>query len=190
MNITTHIENRIISVKNFITPEWCEEIIKSSEETGFDVAKLTTTHGQIEDLGIRDNRRLFFKDQSLANDLFVKLKTALISPFGGKEAVALNEMFRVYRYENGQKFDWHQDGFYESPENFRSRFTFMIYLNDGFSGGGTTFADWNQKPEFEDFTILPETGKALLFFHPIPHRGDPVHSGRKYVLRTDIMYTK
>lgn len=190
MKITTHIENRIISVKNFVSAEWCQKLIERSEDLGFDVAKLTTTHGQVENLNIRNNRRLFFKDQDLAVDLFKKIEPALITPFGGRKAIELNEMFRVYRYEDGQQFDWHQDGFYQSPENLRSRFTFMVYLNDGFNGGGTTFADWSQRPEFEDFTIRPETGMALLFFHPMPHRGDPVLSGRKYVLRTDVMYTR
>lgn len=31
---------------------------------------------------------------------------------------------------------------------------------------------------------------ALLFQHPIMHRGDPVTKGRKYVLRTDVMYRR
>jgi hypothetical protein len=31
---------------------------------------------------------------------------------------------------------------------------------------------------------------ALLFHHPISHRGDPVIAGRKYVLRTDVMYAR
>jgi hypothetical protein len=31
---------------------------------------------------------------------------------------------------------------------------------------------------------------ALLFHHPILHRGDPVAVGRKYVLRTDVMYRR
>jgi hypothetical protein len=36
--------------------------------------------------------------------------------------------------------------------------------------------------------VTPKTGMALLFHHPILHRGDPVIAGRKYVLRTDVMY--
>jgi hypothetical protein len=38
--------------------------------------------------------------------------------------------------------------------------------------------------------VTPKTGMALLFHHPISHRGDPVIAGRKYVLRTDVMYAR
>ena len=188
MNIEHHIKNHVISVSNFVTPEWCENRIAQSESMGFETAKLTTINGQVEDLSIRNNRRLFFKDKILAQDLFEKITPSLPSPFRGREAVRLNEMFRIYRYDIGQQFDWHQDGYYQSPDYLRSRFTLMIYLNADFTGGGTTFSDWDSNPEFSDFTITPETGKALLFYHPIVHRGDPVQSGRKYVLRTDVMY--
>jgi hypothetical protein len=36
--------------------------------------------------------------------------------------------------------------------------------------------------------ITPVKGMALLFHHPVLHRGDAVTAGRKYVLRTDVMY--
>jgi hypothetical protein len=40
------------------------------------------------------------------------------------------------------------------------------------------------------FRITPAKGMALLFHHPILHRGDSVVRGRKYVLRTDVMYRR
>jgi hypothetical protein len=36
-------------------------------------------------------------------------------------------------------------------------------------------------------TVL-ETGKALFFEHDVRHQGAPVERGRRYVLRTDVMY--
>ena len=36
--------------------------------------------------------------------------------------------------------------------------------------------------------VVPETGLALFFVHQIRHKGQPVTKGRKYVLRTDVMY--
>ncbi len=44
----------------------------------------------------------------------------------------LNERLRLYRYDVGQKFDWHRDGCFERDNGERSQFTFMIYLNDDF----------------------------------------------------------
>jgi len=61
--------------------------------------------------------------------------------FKGRVASGLNERLRFYRYDPGQKFDWHQDGYYERENGERSQFTFMVYLNDGFGGGGTSFVD-------------------------------------------------
>ena len=57
--------------------------------------------------------------------------------------------------------------------------TFMVYLNDEFEGGETTI---------EKLDVQPEKGLALLFFHHVRHKGQPVVRGRKYVLRTDVMY--
>jgi hypothetical protein len=57
----------------------------------------------------------------------------------------------------------------------------MVYLNDGFEGGGTTFLDLDE-------VVEPAPGMALLFQHPILHEGPEVTSGIKYVVRSDIMY--
>jgi hypothetical protein len=62
----------------------------------------------------------------------------------------------------------------------------MIYLNSGFDGGETHFYDADLQLRA---TVRPETGMALLFRHAQLHEGAPVISGRKYVLRTDVMYT-
>ena len=60
-----------------------------------------------------------------------------------------------------------------------SRLSFIIYLNDDFSGGETTVVDK---------TIKPRRGMALLFRHELLHEGRAVKSGTKYVMRTDVMY--
>ncbi len=63
----------------------------------------------------------------------------------------------------------------------RSLLTLMVYLNDGFAGGGTAFHDF-------DVEVVPRTGMALLFQHPVLHEGCVVKSGAKYALRSDVMY--
>ena len=68
-------------------------------------------------------------------------------------------------------------------------FTFMVYLNENFEGGTTSFTiDQSSVSTGGVVGVTPKTGIALLFHHPILHRGDPVTAGRKYVLRTDVMY--
>ena len=91
-------------------------------------------------------------------------------------------MFRIYKYSPGQRFKMHRDGSYIRNEHEKSFYTFLIYLNDDFEGGET---------EFEGlFTVAPKKGSALVFHHPLRHEGKTLISGLKYVLRTDIMYTK
>ena len=37
-------------------------------------------------------------------------------------------------------------------------------------------------------SVTPQPGMALIFDHIQLHKGAPVTSGRKYVIRTDVMY--
>ena len=57
----------------------------------------------------------------------------------------------------------------------------MLYLDEGFAGGATTFLDWER-------VVVPRTGAALVFQHFLLHEGSVVEAGVKYVLRTDAMY--
>jgi hypothetical protein len=56
----------------------------------------------------------------------------------------------------------------------------MVYLNDDFEGGET---------RFQRVTIRPMVGMALCFVHHLVHEGAEVLCGRKYVMRTDVMYS-
>ena len=65
--------------------------------------------------------------------------------------------------------------------------TFMVYLNEGCEGGGTHFYDPGGTLKL---AVRPERGKALVFLHLRLHEGAPVTGGRKYALRTDVMYRR
>jgi hypothetical protein len=71
-----------------------------------------------------------------------------------------------------------------------SQMTFMIYLNDGMTGGETRFfADMQQVVrQCPYLSVQPKEGMALVFLHSIWHEGAVVYTGQKYVLRTDVMY--
>lgn len=62
----------------------------------------------------------------------------------------------------------------------------MVYLNSDFTGGETKFYD--EDGSRLRVAVRPERGMALGFVHLQLHEGAPVVSGRKYVLRTDVMY--
>ncbi|MEM8795899.1 MAG: 2OG-Fe(II) oxygenase, partial [Pseudomonadota bacterium] len=146
-------------------------------------------HGDQRRPDIRNNDRLIRDDHEAARELGETLYPYLSKTFRNREALSLNERFRFYRYDVGQKFDWHQDGYFERKNGERSQFTFMIYLNDDFEGGGTAFSGSCNGHYFPDFRVQPKKGSALIFYHPIRHCGEPVTAGRKYVMRTDVMYS-
>ena len=78
----------------------------------------------------------------------------------------------------------------------RSKLTFLMYLNDGFQGGGTTF----YLPDLESEgggvvrrAVQPVRGGCLVFpqgnVASLVHEGaEVVGGGPKYVVRTDVIY--
>ncbi len=173
-------ENAFV-IRHFYSPEECREAIEVAEAEGFDEAPITTWDGPVMRKDIRDNTRVILDDPGLASLLWERITPFVPETIGAWRACGLNERFRFYRYEGGQRFEWHRDGCFARDEHERSRLTLLIYLNDGFEGGATTL---------ETVDVLPEQGMALVFAHQILHKGQPVTSGRKYVLRSDVMYRR
>jgi hypothetical protein len=44
--------------------------------------------------------------------------------------------------------------------------------------------------QFLETPVKPKPGMTLVFQHELWHEGAPVTRGRKYVLRTDVLYRK
>ncbi|MBJ2154102.1 2OG-Fe(II) oxygenase [Paracoccus sp. IB05] len=188
MAVPAVLKNLVLEVPDFETPEFCRGIVARANSLGFQPATITSENGTQVVLEIRNNDRVIFDDPVLAKTLWHKVNSYFQAPFRGGKAVCLNERFRIYRYRAGQFFDWHQDGEFVADGGLRSKFTMMIYLSDESVGGGTSFSEIFSPHVFSDFTIEPSIGKALFFHHPLSHRGDPIISGEKYVLRTDVMF--
>ncbi|SEL84402.1 Predicted 2-oxoglutarate-and Fe(II)-dependent dioxygenase YbiX [Aquimarina amphilecti] len=170
----------IFLIEDFLSKEMCNHFIEKGEQVSFEEAKVSIDGKQVMVKGVRNNQRILFKDQLLADKIWEKLEPNVIQNFGIYKANGLNEMFRVYKYEEGQRFKMHRDGSYKRNEKECSFFSFLIYLNEDFEGGETFFEN--------GVIITPSLGDALLFHHPLRHEGKPITSGTKYVLRTDIMY--
>jgi len=178
------------TIPEFLSVAECDEWIRVGESEGFEGAPITTGRGPVMMKDVRNNHRVMFDDVDRAQNLYRRLSPHLALRFKTIwEPVGVNERLRLYRYDVGQKFDWHLDGSFERPTGERSFFTFMVYLNDDFEGGTTSCTNVQRRISTGDMLrVTPKTGMALLFHHPILHRGDPVITGRKYVLRTDVMY--
>jgi predicted 2-oxoglutarate/Fe(II)-dependent dioxygenase YbiX len=177
-------------IHDFLSLEECEHYIALSESVGYGDAPITSFGGPVMRKDIRNNDRVMIDDVPLAEMMWERLAPFMEGQGGFWLPVGLNERWRFYRYDTGQQFDWHFDGAYERSPRERSAFTFMIYLNGGIAGGATEFNMRSRGGVQHDDPIIrvqPESGKALIFTHRILHRGAPVVSGRKYVIRTDVM---
>ena len=182
------LNDYVFTVENFFTPEECDKYIRISEEIGYEDALISTAQGQVLRKDVRNNERVMFNNQEIAEWLWNRASDFVPQEFESRAAVGVNELLRFYRYDPGQQFNWHQDFPFERDSGEQSYLTFMIYLNDDLEGGETSFEDSYSDESFDEFKILPKQGMALFFEHAIHHKGEPVSRGRKYVLRTDVMY--
>lgn len=176
-----YITDQIFTVSEFFPPNECDSYIDLAESIGFEDAPINTSFGPQIRKDVRNNTRVVLDDQDRANELWSRIPDYVPHCIGGWQICGVNERLRFYRYDIGQQFDWHYDGYFERTNGERSHLTFMIYLNEGFTGGETTL---------ENIAIAPKKGLALFFIHQIRHKGQPVVDGRKYVLRTDVMYRR
>jgi predicted 2-oxoglutarate/Fe(II)-dependent dioxygenase YbiX len=174
------IADDIFTVTDFLSSAECDAYVSQSESIGFADAPINAGFGRyVVAKDWRDNTRVVTDDSALAGKIWERAKDYVPEVVDRSRVVGLNERFRFYRYDPGQSFKWHSDGCFRRPNGERSKLTFMVYLNDDFDGGETLF---------ENAVIKPLKGMALCFAHPLLHEGAKVVRGRKYVLRTDVMY--
>jgi prolyl 4-hydroxylase len=162
-----------------MTLDECARMIARIDALGPTSAPVSMAAGAVMRPDIRNNQRVMFDDVVLAETLFARLTVP--ESLCNMRVVGLNERFRCYRYQPGQRFAPHRDGYFARDAHERSLLTFMIYLNDDFTGGETAFVAY-------DCSAKPRAGTALLFHHLLDHEGCVVHTGVKYVLRSDVMY--
>lgn len=177
----------IFLLRDFLLNDECTALIRRSEGLRYEMG----TVGGVVAEGMRNNERVLVDDPALADALFRRAAPWLPPTIEQRPLARFNERWRFYRYRPGQTFQPHRDGSYLSLETYeKSEVTFLIYLNDGMTGGETRFfADMEQVAQRCPYlTVKPTTGAALVFLHSIWHEGAMVQCGEKYVLRTDVMY--
>jgi predicted 2-oxoglutarate/Fe(II)-dependent dioxygenase YbiX len=172
----------IFTVSGVLTPDECASFIRLIESQGPEAAPVTTGYGFAMMPDLRNNTRVMIDDPGRAGWLWDRVAAFVPPRIGPWKAVGLNERFRYYRYDPGQYFRWHGDGAFVRSQYERSLLTAMVYLSDDFEGGSTDFQDYG--------SVIPERGMALFFEHSLFHQGAPVIRGRKYVLRSDVMYRR
>ncbi|KAK9721878.1 hypothetical protein K7432_003107 [Basidiobolus ranarum] len=196
-------------LKDVLTLSECKQIISAAESVGF-TPDMPIVGTASESISVLAHNFFWLADTPFLDHIFDRCKAHFPTSVGdGELAVGLNSRWRVYRYVPGAIYRIHLDGswpasgldpvtgayLYDAYEGKRySRLTFLIYLNDEFEGGGTTFFTPNAEPGFMDArAVAPRTGSILCFPHgdavgSLLHEGSPVLRGAKYVIRADVLY--
>lgn len=178
LNTITHAEG-VLSIPGFLSAQECRHYLDEAERIGFVAAGVRTRDEPQKMLpAIRNNDRAALDAPHWAEALWQKLAHCRLPRIDGMHAAGLAASFRFYRYIPGQRFRMHKDGGLQE-RGMDSRMSFLVYLNDDFVGGET---------DFREFSIVPETGMALVFVHETWHEGCALTAGTKYVLRSDVLF--
>jgi hypothetical protein len=201
-------------IATLLSPAECERFIAASEEMQYvpdEPASRSASLVAATPAGLESRAANFtwLADDSILEPLLGRCRALLPETLpGGAEFVGLNARLRLYRYLPGSVYRPHVDGAWPMSGKteagdyeydlrggeVRSRFTFLIYLNEGFSGGCTTFFTAGHDGEVQAQGVAPRVGMALIFPHgegsgSLVHEGSAIVQGVKYVARTDVLYT-
>ena len=173
------IADGIYTFDGILSREERDEYISWTEGLGYSDAPISTAAGFVLRPDIRNNARVIVDHTDRACLLWSRVEGTVPRILRGRQVIGLNERFRFYRYDPGERFAPHTDGCFRRNNGQESLLTIMIYLDEGCEGGETNFGD---------VQIVPKAGMALIFDHYLLNEGAAVLSGRKYVLRSDVMY--
>lgn len=184
------IHDHVFVLENVLTEDECNEIIDIAEDTGFKIAGLyTDDSGETTyvDTEKRQSKRCILDSDEFANRLWKRIQHAIVPKLpAGLVAKRLNERLRILKYTPGDRFVTHRDGTYLTPDGRElSQYTVLIYLNDDYEGGYTTYFN---SPDGPGIPILPKTGSVVIQHQSCLHSVPPLVSGTKYALRTEVMY--
>ena len=173
----------------------CEELLNNDIKNSFQkaISNYPTYY--------RNNDRFVMDNDILANQLFEKVKPYLPETIEINSSIQaenglwhlkeLNNRLRYCKYSANQYFHRHLDGVHYRNDTTQSKLTFMIYLNSAteFEGGRTLFFKTKETNEIWA-SYNPKQGDLIVFDHNVWHEGEVLTQGEKFVLRSDILYSK
>lgn len=201
-----HVPNLGIAL-NALSADECRSIIAAGESVGF---LPDTPIREGGDNSVLAHNFYWIVDTEFHDLLWKRMAPLVPASVGGKIARGVNRRFRVYRYVPGAEYRCHIDGAWppsgilpddsyvydSSPKEKKqsSLFTFLLYLNDEFEGGETTFfLPGATEGTLNAYPVRPVMGAIAVFPHgetkgALLHEGTSVTKGAKYIIRTDIEY--
>ncbi|KND92854.1 hypothetical protein TOPH_02899 [Tolypocladium ophioglossoides CBS 100239] len=192
---------------NVLSPAECKAIIAAGESVGF---LPDTPIREGGDTSVLAHNFYWIVDTAFHDKLWSRMSPFVPASVNGRVSRGLNRRFRVYRYVPGAEYRCHIDGAWppsgirpdgtyvydDSPAGKKqsSLFTFLLYLNDEFEGGETTFfMPAPLEGTLNAYPVRPVMGGVAVFPHgeatgALLHEGTSVREGAKYIIRTDIEY--
>ena len=175
---------QLFVLDGFMSAEECKRIVKISSKH---MRPSTVTTGDRDkgyrtsstsDLGLLNDPDVMQLDEKIARTLGIPL--------------SYSEGIQAQRYEVGQEFKQHTDFFAPNSAEYATyagdrgqrTWTFMVYLNEGMTGGGTKFFAI-------DKVFTPRLGTAVIWNNLLPdgrpnpqtlHSGLPVEKGHKIII--------
>lgn len=192
----------LLEIDEFLSPDEAADLVRIANATQTGVDDPLDKAWHVPDNGasyMRVTKRL----ESVAVDWYSRLEPHLPDTINGFKPLYCNPVFRFSRYRKGGRFNIHHD----RPTKYdnsrpdlsegygaESIMTINVFLSAGYKDGGTTFYHgslYDHKKKFVPkvrHTIVPEVGRAGVFWFDQPHTGDIVgEGGEKLLARTDIM---
>lgn len=190
---------------NVLSPAECRALIELSESLGYlpDAAVSLP-----RDIRHNDNV-VWITDAQTDGAIWERVSQQAnqqLEIFDDKRALGINARFRFYRYSEGDYFKPHTDGAWPGsrvqqeqlvanayPDRY-SLMTFLLFLNEDFEGGATRFfLDSRSRNSDRVVDIRTPRGGVLCFphgMHPLHcvHSSEPIRSGTKYIIRTDMLF--
>jgi prolyl 4-hydroxylase len=176
------------TIENVFSKEECEELIKISEDKGYNPASLFTDKFGKEHfvLDKRKGLRCIIDDLNFADKLLHKIYQFIPKTYKNMKLHSINNRLRFLKYNSGDFFKRHSDGNYISENGSISQITILIYLNDDYTDAYTTF--FKDPDDYDGYVIKPSIGMLCLMDQKVGHEVNPLSSGIKYVIRTELMY--
>lgn len=166
--------NKIYEIPNYINvceaKNLLDKYLNKKTERNF------TETGQFD-----DNK---FIDQNLADYFYELLDVYTKGKLCDINIYKTNKYIMTAKYQTNEGFSIHTDTglYFNYKENKGSKFTFLIYLNDDYTGGVTIFYFKENQ-----ISIKPKVGKSIKFDMEIPYCGDKIISGDKYWIGCEII---
>lgn len=174
---------QIFSISNLYTNDEIKSYIQQINDFSTNLNSINT----------RDiYKKIKRKDTTHSELIFSRIKHLLPENYLDQRGIewtlsGISDYIHYAHIKENQMIGIHSDtgSVFDPIENRYSKFTLLTYLNNEFGGGETVYYVDEEKIE-----IKPETNKTIIFDIELFHEGKKVLEGRKYWLKTDLIYSR